>query len=82
MRCYYVEVRRPGSTMCELIRANGARDARKVAESIRRGPLPGHDHQHQAPLTPQSPRASAACAPAEATRITRHTRRRGRGVTN
>ncbi len=36
MRCYYVEVRRPGSSLCELIRANGHRDARKLAESIRR----------------------------------------------
>jgi hypothetical protein len=36
MRCYWVEVRRPGSTVCELIRANGLRDARKLAESIRR----------------------------------------------
>jgi hypothetical protein len=36
MRCYYVEIRRPGSSHRELIRANGHRDARKLAESIRR----------------------------------------------
>jgi hypothetical protein len=36
MRCYWVEVKRPGSNVCELIRANGHRDARKLAESIRR----------------------------------------------
>jgi hypothetical protein len=36
MRCYWVEVRRPGSTVCELIRANGHRDAQKLAESVRR----------------------------------------------
>jgi hypothetical protein len=36
MRCYWVEVRRPGSPVCELIRANGYRDARRLAESIRR----------------------------------------------
>jgi hypothetical protein len=36
MRCYYVELRRPGSSLRELIRANGHRDARKLAESIRR----------------------------------------------
>jgi hypothetical protein len=36
MRCYYVEVRRPGGNLCELIRAYGHRDARKLAQSIRR----------------------------------------------
>jgi hypothetical protein len=35
MRCFWVEVRRPGSTVCELIRANGRRDAQKLADSIR-----------------------------------------------
>jgi hypothetical protein len=36
MRCYWVEVRRPGSAVCELIRANGHRDARELADSFRR----------------------------------------------
>ena len=36
MRSFWVEVRRPGSAVCELIRANGRRDARKLADSVRR----------------------------------------------
>ena len=36
MRSFWVEVRRPGGAVCELIRANGRRDARKIADSIRR----------------------------------------------
>jgi hypothetical protein len=36
MRCYYVELRKLGSSECELIRANGHRDARKLANSVDR----------------------------------------------
>ena len=36
MRCYYVELRKPGRGLCELIRANGHRDARKLAANVRR----------------------------------------------
>ena len=36
MRCYYVELRKLGSSECELIRANGPRDARKLANSVDR----------------------------------------------
>jgi hypothetical protein len=36
MRCYYVELRKLGTSECELIRANGHRDARKLASSVDR----------------------------------------------